>query len=91
MLFRSIDTTDATNDAREKAIDSAKSKAEDYADLLDVDLGDVLVVTEVSAPSGVTPILARDGGMAESVAKTQIDLGVQEVSVTVEVRWALSN
>lgn len=86
-----IDTTDATNDAREKAIDSAKSKAEDYADLLDVDLGDVLVVTEVSAPSGVTPILARDGGMAESVAKTQIDLGVQEVSVTVEVRWALSN
>lgn len=86
-----IDTTDATNDAREKAIDNAKDKAEDYADLLDVDLGDVLVVTEVSAPSGVTPILARDSGMVEGGAKTQIDLGVQEVSVTVEVRWALSN
>lgn len=86
-----IDTTDATNDAREKAIDNAKDKAEDYADLLDVDLGDVLVVTEVSTPSGVTPILARDSGMVEGGAKTQIDLGVQEVSVTVEVRWALSN
>ena len=86
-----IDTTDATNDAREKAIDNAKDKAEDYADLLDVDLGAVLVVTEVSAPSGVTPILARDSGMVEGGAKTQIDLGVQEVSVTVEVRWALSN
>ncbi|MGA1390097.1 MAG: SIMPL domain-containing protein [Ilumatobacteraceae bacterium] len=86
-----IDTTDASNDAREKAIDNAKDKAEDYADLLDVDLGDVLVVTEVSAPSGVTPILARDSGMVEGGAKTQIDLGVQEVSVTVEVRWALSN
>lgn len=86
-----IDTTDATNDAREKAIENAKDKAEDYADLLDVDLGDVLVVTEVSAPSGVTPILARDSGMVEGGAKTQIDLGVQEVSVTVEVRWALSN
>ena len=86
-----IDTTDATNEAREKAIDNAKHKAEDYADLLDVDLGAVLVVTEVSAPSGVTPILARDGGMAAGSPATQIDLGVQEVSVTVEVRWALSN
>jgi uncharacterized protein YggE len=86
-----IDTTGASNDAREKAIDNAKDKAENYADLLDVDLGDVLVVTEVSAPSGVTPILARDSGMVEGGAKTQIDLGVQEVSVTVEVRWALSN
>jgi uncharacterized protein YggE len=86
-----IDTTDATNDAREKAIENANDKAEDYADLLDVDLGDVLVVTEVSAPSGVTPILARDSGMVEGGAKTQIDLGVQEVSVTVEVRWALSS
>ena len=86
-----IDTTDATNEAREKAIDNAKHKAEDYADLLDVDLGSVLVVTEVSAPSGVTPFLARDGGMTAGLPATQIDLGVQEVSVTVEVRWALSN
>jgi hypothetical protein len=39
----------------------------------------------------VTPIVARDSGMVEGGAKTQIDLGVQEVSVTVEVRWALSN
>lgn len=86
-----IDTEDAANDAREKAIDVAKVKAKDYADLLDVDLGDVLVISEVSAPSGVTPVMARDSMAVETGAKTQIDLGVQEVSVTVEVRWAISN
>lgn len=86
-----IDTEDAANDAREKAIDAAKVKAKDYADLLDVDLGDVLVISEVSAPSGVTPVMARDSMAVETGAKTQIDLGVQEVSVTVEVRWAISN
>ena len=86
-----IDTSDATDDAREKAIDAAKEKAKDYADLLDVDLGDVLVISEVSAPSGVTPVMARDSMAVETGAKTQIDLGVQEVSVTVEVRWGISN
>jgi uncharacterized protein YggE len=63
----------------------------DAADLLDVDLGDVLVMSEVSAPSGVTPVMARDSMAVETGAKTQIDLGVQEVSVTVEVRWAISS
>lgn len=86
-----IDTGDAAKDAREKAIDAATDKAKDYADLLDVDLGDVLVISEVSAPSGVTPVMARDSMAVETGAKTQIDLGVQEVSVTVEVRWAISN
>jgi uncharacterized protein YggE len=86
-----IDTEDATAEAREKAIEAAKDKAKDYADLLDVDLGDVRVISEVSAPSGVTPVMARDSMAAESGAKTQIDLGVQEVSVTVEVRWEIAN
>lgn len=86
-----IDTKDAAGEARDKAIEAARDKAEDYADLMDVDLGDVLVISEVSAPSGVTPVMARDSMATETGAKTQVDLGVQEVSVTVEVRWAISN
>lgn len=86
-----IDVNDATKDAREKAIDNAKEKAKDYADLLDVDLGAVLVVNEIAAPSPVIPVAGRDAMAVETGAKTQVDLGMQEVSVTVEVRWALSN
>ena len=86
-----IDTEDAQNDAREKAIAAAKAKAKDYANLLDVDLGEVLVVSEVPTASVVAPVMARDAMAGETGAKTQIDLGVQEVSVTVEVRWAISN
>ena len=85
-----LDTDAAAGDARDKAVSIAKSKAEAYAKLLDVDLGDVVYVTEVSAPANFVPTLTADKavGAIES-APTQIDLGLQEVSVTIEVRWSL--
>ncbi|TSA53056.1 MAG: DUF541 domain-containing protein [Actinobacteria bacterium] len=85
-----LDTDAAAADARDKAVSSAKSKAEAYAKLLGVDLGDVVYVTEVAAPANFVPNVTADKavGAAES-APTQIDLGLQEVSVTIEVRWSL--
>jgi uncharacterized protein YggE len=55
--------------------------------LLGVELGDIVYLTEISAPTNVVAAKSSDA-MAES-APTQIDLGTQEVSVTVEVRWKL--
>ena len=49
-----IDSKEATEQARESAIKLAKKKAEDYADLLGVDLGNVISVREF-ATSGATP------------------------------------
>jgi hypothetical protein len=85
-----LDTDAAAADARDKAVSIAKAKAEAYAKLLDVDLGDVVYVTEVAAPANFVPNMTADKavGAAES-APTQIDLGLQEVSVTIEVRWSL--
>ena len=85
-----LDTDAAAGDARDKAVSIAKAKAEAYAKLLDVDLGDVVYVTEVAAPANFVPNMTADKavGAAES-APTQIDLGLQEVSVTIEVRWSL--
>ena len=85
-----LDTDAAAGDAREKAVSIAKSKAKAYAKLLDVDLGDVVYVTEVAAPASFAPTMMADKafGATES-APTQIDLGLQEVSVTIEVRWIL--
>ena len=86
-----INSKDATEQARENAVKIAKDKAEDYADLLGVDLGNVISVREF-ATSGATPQpwLRADLAVGES-SKTVVDLGTQEVSVTVEARWAFAN
>jgi uncharacterized protein YggE len=82
------DATVGAAAAREDAVTKARTKAEEYAKLLDVELGDVVYLTEVSAPTNVV-VGAKADAMAES-SGTVIDLGTQEVSVTVEVRWEIS-
>ena len=81
------DSTAAAQAARNDAVAKAQAKAEEYADLLDVELGDLVFLTEISAPTNIT-IGAKADVMAESVS-TVIDLGTQEVTVTVEVRWQI--
>jgi hypothetical protein len=85
-----LDTDAAVAQAREAAMKSAKEKASDYAGLVDEDLGSVVYVTEVTSPSSPVPYLSSDSAGAESsMAKTVVNLGTQDVSVTVEVRWSL--
>lgn len=79
------DATSAAEAAREDAVKKAREKAQAYADLLDVELGEVVYLTEVAAPTNVV-VGAKADAMAENVA-TVVDLGTQEVTVTVEVRW----
>ena len=81
------DATSGTVAAREAAVAQARAKAEEYAKLLDVELGDLVYLTEVSAPTNVV-VGAKSDAMAES-SGTRIDLGTQEVTVTVEVRWEI--
>ena len=86
-----INSKDAAEQARENAIKIAKDKAEDYADLLGVDLGNVISVREFATSGAIPqPWLRADLAVGES-SKTVVDLGTQEVSVTVEVRWAFAN
>ena len=85
-----LDTDAAVAQAREAAMKSAKEKANDYAGLVDADLGSVVYVTEVTSPSSPIPLMVGDSATASSpMAKTEINLGTQDVSVTVEVRWSL--
>ena len=81
------DSTAAAQAARDDAVAKARAKAEEYAELLGVDLGDLVFLTEISAPTNIT-IGAKADVMAES-ALTVIDLGTQEVTVTVVVRWQI--
>jgi hypothetical protein len=86
-----LDTNAAVAQAREAAIKSAKAKAKDYASLVNAGLGSVVYVNEIASPVSQIPMLAGDSATASApMTKTVINLGTQDVSVTVEVRWSLN-
>jgi uncharacterized protein YggE len=77
----------ATEDARAAAVANAKSKASSYAKLLGTSIGKVLSLEEQSSPAYSSPFpMAK----AEADTAMQIDLGEQDVIVTITVRWALN-
>jgi uncharacterized protein YggE len=81
---------DAQEAARTLAVAKAKRKALTYAKLLDFELGKILTVSEVT--SSYNPpmvVMAKADASAEAAAPTEIDLGEQDVTVTVDVRWAI--
>jgi hypothetical protein len=84
-----LDASEATESARAVAVKNARTKANSYAKLLGVRLGKISYLVEngspsISAPTYDMPMLAK----AEA-SPTVIDLGQQDVIVTVTVRWAL--
>ena len=82
-----IDNSKATQAARAAAVANAKSKAASYAQLLSVKLGKVNYVVENSSaiPS---PIYGLAKASADSA--TNIDLGTQDVTVSISVQWAIA-
>ena len=81
-----LDAASATSSARENAVRNARAKARSYASLLEVKLGKVISLVEGSSPSYGGPVFAMEKNDAGS---TVIDLGQQEVTVTVTVKWAI--
>ena len=79
----------ATEDARAAAVANAKSKASSYAKLLGTSIGKVLSLEEQSSPVYSTPFPTAKAGAADAAA-IEIDLGEQDVTVTITVRWALN-
>jgi uncharacterized protein len=71
--------------AREAAFADARDKAETYASLSGRTLGEVSAVEETGG--GAVP-LPRAMAMAASAADFAVEGGVQEVSVSVVVRWS---
>ena len=81
-----LDNTKAATAARTVAVKNARAKAASYASLLGVKLGKVNYLVENSAPSPYIPAMAV--AKAESDA-TVVDLGEQDVTVSVTVQWSL--
>ena len=81
-----LDSTKAIVSARIAAVKNAKAKASSYASLLGVKLGKVNYLIENSSPSIYPPIMSLS---KDSAGATQIDLGLQDVTVSISVQWAL--
>jgi len=79
----------ATEDARAAAVANAKSKASSYAKLLGTSIGKVLSLEEQSSPVYSSPFPMAKAGLAADQA-VEIDLGEQDVTVSITVRWALN-
>jgi uncharacterized protein YggE len=78
----------ATEEARAAAVANAKSKASSYAKLLGTSIGKVLSLEEQSSPVYSSPFPMAKAEAVDSAV--QIDLGEQDVTVTITVRWALN-
>lgn len=81
-----LDSSKATASARTIAVKNAKAKAKSYASLLGVKLGKVNHLIENSSPSSYPPIMSVS---KDSAGSTEIDLGLQDVTVSISVQWAL--
>jgi hypothetical protein len=82
-----IDSAKATASARAAAVANARAKAKSYAELLDVKLGKVTYLVENSSPVSYEPVMGV-AKAADSMA-TEIDLGNQDVTVSITIRWSL--
>lgn len=83
-----LDAAKATESARAVAVKNAKAKATSYAKLMGVKLGRVNYLVENGSPSISVPIFAATA-KAEADAATVVDLGQQDVTVSITVQWAL--
>ena len=81
-----LDNNKATALARSAAVKSARAKALSYAQLLGVKLGRVVFLNEQSSPNPF-PMFGVNAKAEDE--PTQIDLGQQEVTVLVTVRWSI--
>jgi uncharacterized protein len=82
-----LDSAKATASARAAAVANARAKAKSYAELLDVKLGKVTYLVENSSPTSYVPLM----GVAKAAdsGATEIDLGNQDVTVSITIRWSL--
>ena len=80
-----LDSSKSSLSARTVAVKNARAKALSYAKLLGVKLGHVISLSEGSGPSPY-PIMAMSKDSAEN---TVVDLGEQDVTVSISVQWAI--
>lgn len=89
LVFSFDDNSELVAQARTEAVKRAKSQAEQLAKAAGVELGDILTISEASAPDG--PILeAAPRPAAASDSATPIEPGSQSLSVQVNMTFKIT-
>lgn len=81
------DDSQLVRDARARAFEDAKDRAQQYAELSGLTLGDVVSISEVSGSTPPTPLPMPRAAMADSVPLAP---GEQTVGFSVTVIWELT-
>lgn len=81
-----LDSSKSILGARTAAVKNAKEKASSYASLLGIKLGKVNYLIENSSPIAYPPMMTA---AKDAAGATQIDLGQQDVTVSITIQWAL--
>ncbi|KUI33089.1 hypothetical protein AU196_12350 [Mycobacterium sp. IS-1742] len=79
------DDSQLIRDARARAFDDAKNRAEQYAQLSGLDLGDVISIAESPGSTPPTPMPRGEAAMA-----VPLEPGMQTVGFSVTVIWELA-
>jgi len=88
--FSVEDTSGYHQEARQKAVADAKAKAEQLADLAGVKLGKPTYITEnAHLPSPIYPQVLYERAAGASVPETPISAGEMEISLTVQLVYAI--
>lgn len=85
-----FDESSAEASARAQAISLAKAKALSYATLAGAKLGKILTIDETIQNSMPQPVMFAANKTAAAPSTAQIDLGQQDVTVTVTTEWSIS-
>ena len=83
-----FDSANAMSSARTSAVKKAKAEATSYASLLDMKLGKVNYLIENSTPANY-PQPMFSTATASGLRVTKVDLGQQDVTVSITIQWAL--
>lgn len=78
-----------TAEARAKAVESAKAKAQQYADLMGFELGEVATVSEGVSQTATPAPMYASAAEAAAPKETQILPGTQQVTVSVDVTYLI--
>ena len=81
------DNSQLVKDARARAFEDAKDRAEQYAQLSGLTLGNVISISEAGGPAPPTPLPGPRAAMAEAVP---LEPGQQTVGFSVTVVWELT-
>jgi uncharacterized protein YggE len=87
VAFAIEDDSQLLADARTRAFDDAKARAQQYADLAGVSLGEVITINETS--SGTQPPVPSRASASDELSSVPLEPGTQTVTFDVTVTWGL--